>query len=327
MDTMNNDTTQVITPLGLALHNARLKASLSVEQVANLLNLKESAVRELEDDISVLIESEQYAPIYLRGYLTNYAKLVALKSLDEFVEYQQLSKPQARDKSIRATASMAPAVKKRLIPLWALLVLLLIAILAAVLAKQSGLFVADEPATEVTAENSNNIENKPFNPVAISQESSPELKETTLLKETTPVAAVDAIVTEAVIESTVNENTVNESTVSEKKVDQRSSENTINIEVKSVALEQNEPLEPPKTAINESLDLSFSADCWTEIVDATGKRLAFNLYKADDILSIEGIAPFKMKLGAPGAVEIKYQDKIITPAFTAGQTMQFSIPE
>lgn len=309
MDTMNNDTPKIITPLGLALHNARLKASLSVEQVAKLLNLKESAVRELESDISVLIESGKYAPIYLRGYLANYAKLVALKSLDEFVEYQQLSKPQARDTSIRATVSTVPAGKKRLIPLWFLVVLLLIAILAVVIAKQSGLFVAGESATtaaEVTAESSENVENKPFNPVAINKEALPELKETTA------VEAVDKMISEAVIESTV---------------DQTSSADEINSEDKSVAVENDDQLEPPQTAIAESLYLSFSADCWTEIFDATGKRLAFGLYKEDDILSIEGIAPFKMKLGAPSAVAIKYQAKIIDHVFTAGQAMQFSIPE
>lgn len=303
MDTMNNDTPQNITPLGLALHNARLKASLSVEQVANLLNLKESAVKELEDDVSALIESGKYAPIYLRGYLVNYAKLVALKSLDEFVEYQQLSKPHARHSSIRATASMTPAGKKRLMPRWFLLVLVLIAIFAIVIAKQSGLFVAGDPVPEVTAEN---VENKPFEPVAISKESLPELKRTAA------VAAVDEIIDEAVVESTA---------------DQTSSVNEINSEVTNVALENNEPLEPVKTPIDDSLQLSFSADCWTEIVDSTGERLAFGLYKKDDILSLAGIAPFTMKLGAPSAAVIKYQGKIIEPAFTAGQAMQFSIPE
>ncbi|HEY7866515.1 MAG TPA: RodZ domain-containing protein [Psychromonas sp.] len=298
---MNNDTAKIITPLGLALHNARLKASLSVEQVAKLLNLNESAVRELEGDISVLIESRQYAPIYLRGYLANYAKLVALKSIDEFIEYQQLSKPQARDCSIRATASMLPAGKKRLIPLWLLVVLVLIAILAAVFAQQSGLFFAKESATTVTAESSEDAENKPFNPVVIDKETLPELKET----------AVDEIIIEPVIQNTI---------------DPASSADQINTEDKSAALENKEPLDTSPKAIAASLYLSFSGDCWTEIYDATGKRLAFGLYAKDDSLSIEGIAPFKMKLGDPSVVAIKYQDKIIERAFTAGQAMQFYIP-
>lgn len=301
MDTMNNDTAKIITPLGLALHNARLKASLSVEQVAKLLNLNESAVRELEGDISVLIESRQYAPIYLRGYLANYAKLVALKSIDEFIEYQQLSKPQARDSSIRATASMLPAGKKRLIPLWLLVVLVLIAILAAVFAQQSGFFFAKESATTVTAESSEDAENKPFNPVVIDKETLPELKET----------AVDEIIIEPVIQNTI---------------DPASSADQINTEDKSAALENKEPLETSPKAIAASLYLSFSGDCWTEIYDATGKRLAFGLYAKDDSLSIEGIAPFEMKLGDPSVVAIKYQDKIIERAFTAGQAMQFYIP-
>jgi len=312
MDTMNNDTANIITPLGLALHNARLKASLSVEQVAKLLNLKESAVRELEGEISVLIESGQYAPIYLRGYLANYAKLVALKSIDEFVEYQQLCNPGAQDKSIRATASTLPVVKKKLIPLWLLVVLLLIATLAVVLAKQSGFFVALEPATEVTAESSEHVENKPFNPVVINKESLPELKETSA------VEAVDEAIDEGIGEGI--------EPVVPSKVDQSSDADKINSEDKSAKLEQNEQLEPQQTAIAESLKLSFSGDCWTEIHDATGKRLAYGLYGANDILSLEGSAPFKIKLGDPSVVAIKYQDKIIDRAVTAGQAMQFYIP-
>ncbi|ABM03003.1 conserved hypothetical protein [Psychromonas ingrahamii 37] len=375
---MNNDTPQIVTPLGLALHNARLKASLSVEQVANLLNLKESVVRELEDDISALIESGKYAPIYLRGYLANYAKLVALKSLNEFVEYQQFSKHQARDTSLRATASMAPAGKKRLIPRWLLLALLLVAILAIVFAKQPDLFFAGEAATKVSAESSENIENKPFNPVAINNEGSPALTETTVgaaVDETISEAVVDTTIGEAVVDTTVSEAAVDETigeavvdttvseavvdttvseavvgtivskavvdttiseaavdknineTVIESTVNQTSSANKINTENISVKLENNEQLESPPTAISESLYLSFSADCWTEIVDATGERLAFGLYKQDDILSIDGIAPFEIKLGAPSAVVVKYQGKRIEPDFTAGQTLQFSIPE
>ncbi|MFT7423150.1 MAG: cytoskeleton protein RodZ [Psychromonas sp.] len=373
MDTMNNDTDKIMTPLGLALHNARLKASLSVEQVANLLNLNESVVRKLESDVSVLIASGQYAPIYLRGYLANYAKLVALKSIDEFVEYQQLSKPQEPDSRIRATASMAPAGKKRLIPLWLLVFLLLIAILAAVLAKQSDFFIAGEPAAKVSAENSKFFSPDPALKVTtesselVAQDSAPKvttesselvaqdsalkvatesselvaqdsalkvaiesselvaqdsaLKVTTessglvarqSVTDATAVAAVDESISETVIDNTAF---------------QTSSENKINTKDKSVAVENEEPLESPETALAESLYLTFSADCWTEIVDATGKRLAFNLYKKNDVLSIEGIAPFKVKLGAPNAVAVKYQGTIIARDFTAGQTMQFSIPE
>ncbi|WP_415230473.1 RodZ domain-containing protein [Psychromonas sp.] len=303
---MNNDTTKIISPLGLALHNARLKASLSVEQVAKLLNLNESAVKELEDDVSALIESGKYVPIYLRGYLANYAKVVALKSLDEFVEYQQLSKNQACHASIRATASMAPAAKKRLIPLWLLVLLLLIAILATVLVKQSGFFAAAESAAP--AESSKGVENKPFNPIDQNEQNDQTLPE---LEQSTELEAVEQISPEAVIESAVDESS--------------SADEIISADT-SVAVEKNEPIAEPPTAVAESLDLSFSADCWTVIFDATGKRLAFGLYKNNDTLSLEGIAPFKMKLGAPSAVDIKYQDKIIERAFTAGQALEFYIP-
>jgi len=320
MDTMNNDAPNIITPLGLALHNARLKASLSVEQVAKLLNLKESAVRELEGDISDLIESGHYAPIYLRGYLANYAKLVALKSIDEFAEYQQLSKPESRDTPIRPTASMFPAGKKKIIPRWLLVFLLLIAILAVVFAKQFDFFSAAEPAAEATAESSEHVENKPFNPVALNTETAPELKQEK------SADALDEVIDQGIDEG-INEgiDEVSDAAIPSK-TDQSSNADIIKSEDKSAGLESTEPLVQPQTAQTESLQLSFTGDCWTEVSDATGKRLAYGLYGASNILKLDGMAPFKIKLGDPSAVAIKYQDKRIDRDFTAGQAMEFYIP-
>lgn len=112
MTTMNDQEKKSIAPLGKALQDARLKASLTVEEVAEELNLAMSTIRDIEDQLDNAIEDKRYPSIYLRGYLVNYAKLVALGKLNEFPEYQQLSDTQIHPRNLRPSANLPP-VKKR----------------------------------------------------------------------------------------------------------------------------------------------------------------------------------------------------------------------
>ncbi|WP_205690528.1 RodZ domain-containing protein, partial [Poseidonibacter lekithochrous] len=53
--------------------------------------------------------------------------------------------------------------------------------------------------------------------------------------------------------------------------------------------------------------MTFSGDCWIDIKDANGKRLETGIKKAGDKLDLDGKAPFKIVLGAPGVVKMNYQ--------------------
>ena len=55
--------------------------------------------------------------------------------------------------------------------------------------------------------------------------------------------------------------------------------------------------------------MNFSADCWLEVTDATGKKLFSGLQRKDGTLNLTGQAPYKLKIGAPAAVQIQYQGK------------------
>ncbi len=58
-----------------------------------------------------------------------------------------------------------------------------------------------------------------------------------------------------------------------------------------------------------ALVMNFSADCWLEVTDATGKKLFSGLQRKDGTLNLTGQAPYKLKIGAPAAVQIQYQGK------------------
>lgn len=55
--------------------------------------------------------------------------------------------------------------------------------------------------------------------------------------------------------------------------------------------------------------MNFSADCWLEVTDATGKKLFSGLQRSGGKLSLAGTAPYRLKIGAPGAVQIQYQNQ------------------
>jgi len=58
-----------------------------------------------------------------------------------------------------------------------------------------------------------------------------------------------------------------------------------------------------------ALVMNFTADCWLEVTDATGKKLFSGLQRKDASLNLTGQAPYKLKIGAPSAVQIQYQGK------------------
>jgi cytoskeleton protein RodZ len=58
-----------------------------------------------------------------------------------------------------------------------------------------------------------------------------------------------------------------------------------------------------------ALVMNFNADCWLEVSDATGKKLFSGMQRKDATLNLTGQAPYKLKIGAPSAVQIQFQGK------------------
>ncbi len=56
-----------------------------------------------------------------------------------------------------------------------------------------------------------------------------------------------------------------------------------------------------------ALVMNFSKDCWLEVSDATGKKLFSGIQRSGGKLNLTGKTPYRLKIGAPGAVQIQYQ--------------------
>lgn len=53
--------------------------------------------------------------------------------------------------------------------------------------------------------------------------------------------------------------------------------------------------------------MTFTADCWLEVIDAAGKKLFSGVQRNGGVLNLSGQAPYRLKIGAPAAVQIQYQ--------------------
>lgn len=58
-----------------------------------------------------------------------------------------------------------------------------------------------------------------------------------------------------------------------------------------------------------ALVMNFTGDCWLEVFDAGGKKLFTGIQHSGDRLNLTGQAPYKLKIGAPAAVQVQYQGK------------------
>lgn len=76
------------------------------------------------------------------------------------------------------------------------------------------------------------------------------------------------------------------------------------------------------------LEMRFSENCWVDVLDADGNRVAFGTKQAGYIMQLSGKAPFTVTLGNPSVVKINFnQQAVDMSALAAGRVAKFTIPE
>ncbi len=98
-------------------------------------------------------------------------------------------------------------------------------------------------------------------------------------------------------------------------------------EATPVAPEEQQPDPEPVDDGRTRLQISFSGDCWTEISDATGQRLFFNMGRAGRTVELAGTAPFSVLFGNTDNVSmlVDGQNYPVAPNSPGGRTARLSI--
>ena len=256
---------------GRRLSTARGALNLSREEVAKELRLG--------IEIIVALEDEDYdglaAPIYVTGYIRNYARLLKIPVEPLLAAYSQVQveSPTIVAKAIRKSG---PSYSRLLIKIASVLIVLVL--LAGIISWfQSQNF---EPSTWFSSPDSTD-NSEPA--IAL-----PELVEPDNLPASSNEAerAAELPVEAEAIPAPVQEPV-------------------------TAAAPVEEPKKAPVEAQKNEIMISLSNDSWVDLRDSTGKRLIYDLLRSNKQKRVTGKPPFKVFLGNAKGVRIEYNGELI----------------
>jgi len=339
MNTEANQENSTKMTAGQRLRQAREQLGLSQQAVAERLCLKLSTIRQIEEEST----PADLAPTFLRGYLRSYAKLVHI-SEDELSAIIGKQAPIKVPKVASMQGfSLAKSRKKRdgwLMGFTWVIVLVVLGLTGAWWwqnhqAQQAEIVnMADQSTAQLNQDASqgqpialNNgsaapsVGNTPPAPAAgnTAEQTGTSVALNTDTQGTAapaPSPAQSSENTAAANSSPVNSSPVNSGTVNapaDAAQSQAPAAVATSQPAASDAAASGLPTGDAQTAAAnvdaDTVAITFKAECWLQIDDANGKTLFSGLKKGGESLNVKGKAPYKLKIGAPAAVEIQYQGK------------------
>ncbi|MDH3531303.1 MAG: DUF4115 domain-containing protein [Gammaproteobacteria bacterium] len=260
---------------GERLAAARREQQISVLAVAKELHLDETKVRALEQNDFDLLGP----PVFAKGHLRKYARLVGVGEDDVFADYYQLTRSQ------RAEPIVIGRSKIRREPTPGPWVAAIVVIIAVALAYWW--FAAREPgpATPRALED----------PADTTQRSGPAQQQEPVEQAgpRAPPAAADAVAdrddTIALAAAATDSEPAESAAVAVAQV--------------AAAAADAEAADPEIDGLR--LTLTFSGDCWTEITDADGQRLFFGMGRGGRSAELTGRAPVRVLFGNADNVSVQ----------------------
>lgn len=313
---------EVIGP-GRLLGDARKAKGLSVEDVAEKLNFRIGLVKEIEAD-----EFDRSLPsTFNRGYLKNYAKLVEIPEEDVLSSFEMLGVAEKQSTEMQSFSKITEKQAQTRSLMWLSYLILAVLVGSTLvwfyqyqkdIAEKSVEIDSQREANEqeiATTQNTAEINSDLTDTMTTASQPSADDQLTTPAGEQ---------VTPSNDESALAQQVVN--TIDETQTELATSINEA--EPLEVATETQAPAETLPTEVVEDVAIfTFSGDCWVNIYDATGERVAWGVKKTDYVMTIKGQAPFNVTLGKPELVTIEFAGKAIDMSrFNAGNIAKFTLP-
>ena len=291
---------------GVRLRNAREQLGLSQQAVAERLCLKVSTVRDIEEDKA----PAELASTFLRGYIRSYAKLVHIPEEELLPMMEKQAPVRAAKVAPMQSFSLGKRRKKRdgwLMSFTWLVLFVVIGLTGAWWwqnhkAQQEEITtMADQSSAELNGSAGEGAQSIPLNTDASATASEPQA--VTAGTANTATAQTAAPVGDQTAQAPADNAVVSPSQANVETAPAATADNAV----------QPLPSDPAgvtaAAADPNALVMNFSADCWLEVTDATGKKLFSGLQRKDGTLNLAGQAPYKLKIGAPAAVQIQFQGK------------------
>jgi len=306
---MNTEATQdksTKVTAGERLRQAREQLGLSHQAVAERLCLKVSTIRQIEEGST----PADLAPTFLRGYIRSYAKLVHVPE----EELATLIGKQAPINVPRVASmqgvSLRKSRKKRDGWLMGFTWLIVFVVLGLTCAwwwqnhqaqQQEIANMADQSTAQL---NQDNAQGQSI-PLSTGEASSQTAAQPVEPTNTGPTPAQNSVPLNTTPDTAANAGAAaqNQAPAAVSTSQPTAAENP------SSTLPTGDAQASNAATDADAVNMTFKSDCWLQIDDATGKTLFSGIKKGGEKLSLKGKAPYKLKIGAPGAVEIQYQGK------------------
>jgi cytoskeleton protein RodZ len=307
-----SDDIEVMGP-GQILAEARIKLGMSVETVAQRLNFTLTLVKHLEQNCF----DEKLPETFTRGYLKNYAKLVHVSENDIIASYEMLdvAKLQCAEMQSFSRITKKNAENNRLmwISYFVLAVLIALTVLWWMQESKNTEAVLTTSSTQTSSATDENIDK-------------PAATETHIEKQTTNNSQVTPAVNENTETNALTETNTAQG-LTQSSDDNALSTVTATAEINTIQTPKNEYSAKANNALPAQAVFTFSGDCWVNIYDNTGERVAWGIKKSGYVMTIEGVAPFKVTLGKPELVTIEFNGSVVDLSkFSAGNIAKFTLP-
>lgn len=310
---------EVVGP-GQMLSDARIALKLTQKNVADKLNFKLSLVKDIENEVF----DKSLPETFNRGYLRNFAKLVAVNEEDVLASYEMLDIAEKQSAEMQSFSKLTKKQAENNRIMWVTYLIIAIIIGSTLVwlfqAQQETainnpiqtLETKESLANNINKKNtvgSNIIETKNNIEVAADQNNEPTEK-------TLEVSSNELSSSINRVEKSSEDQTI--LAVKQELVSSAQEQKSIN-NVDTVISNQD--------ALATSVIFTFKGDCWVNIFDATGERIAWGVKKADYIMKIKGVAPFSITLGKPERVLINYDGSDLDMSqFNRGNIAKFTLP-
>lgn len=262
--------------VGERLRDERLKRQLTLEQVAQQLKLKAEVLASLESDEP----DKAILPTFMRGYLKAYARFLKLPEqalLAQFEQRHQLKSTPVKAMRTFSNRSARQRVEKRFMWLTWFIVLILVVLLVAWFwqsARDNTLDAVSSETLEVNA----TLSQERVTPALAAR---PEEADHDLF------AAQQAWLP---VEPTEEA--------------EAQSEQGDGVAV-DVMVTETEIFGNTQTPGLDRLKMTFADNCWIDVLDANGDRIAFGTKAPGYVMELNARGPFVITLGNPGVVSIE----------------------
>ena len=288
--------------VGEWFRDARKAKHLTIEEVAKELRLKSDIIRAIEEhDVEKLPSST-----YLFGYVRNYARMLGLSPNDAVRRYENidLNKGELIAKALQNPRKPVESSSHFSFGKPVLAVVLLIVLVAAgfmIFQKfdlKEIIALTKSGSRQQTSSGSDAVKREIILPPAKTENEtqSPQQQAISTQPETVPDTSAETM-----------------------------SEPETPAVVAETSPPQQEQITAPAVAKN-TVRLEYTEDSWTEIKDANGKRLMFDLVKAGTKKEINGDMPISIVLGNARGVKVIYHNEVFdTSPYLQGNMAYFTL--